>query len=82
VAPFVEDEPGADGRFGAALLFIRWTEGGDRPVGHLETDYIGFGATADEALTQVLALTLYEVKRHLDRCIERAAEQGTEKGEG
>ena len=72
VSPWV-DEVAADttGRYGAALLFVRWA-GGDKPVGHLETDYLAFGATPDAALAPVLALTLREVKQHLDRCVEQA----------
>lgn len=62
---------GQPGRYGAALLFVRWGEG-EKPVGHLETDYLAFGATADEALAPVLALTLEEVKAHLDRCVARS----------
>jgi hypothetical protein len=69
VATFTDDsaEPG---RFGAALLFVRWGEG-ERPVGHLETDFLAFGATPDEALAPVLALTLEQVKAHLDDCVAR-----------
>ncbi len=66
------DDLAEPGRYGAALLFIRWGEG-ERPVGHLETDYIGFGATPAEALAPVLALTLEEVKAHLDRCVARSS---------
>ena len=69
VATFTDDVA-ADGWFGAALLFVRWDETA-RPVGHLETDYLAFGATPDEALAPVLALTLEQVKAHLDRCVER-----------
>jgi hypothetical protein len=66
----VDDAPDATGRYGAALLFVRW-EGGERPVGHLETDYLAFAPTPDAALAPLLALTLREVKEHLDRCVER-----------
>ena len=62
-------EPGR-GRFGAALLFVRWSDG-ERPIGHLETDYLAFGSTPDEALAPVLALTLEQVKAHLDQCVAR-----------
>lgn len=75
VSTFVDDAPDAAGRYGAALLFVRWGEG-ERPVGHLETDYLAFGPTPEEALGPVLALTLQDVKAHLDRCVER------EKGAG
>jgi len=79
VATFVDDTPDATGRFGAALLFVRWSEAGDRPVGHLETDYLAWGATPAAALAPLLALPLREVKRHLDRCIDA---QGGGTGEG
>ncbi len=72
VATFADDA-GCDGggRYGAALLFVRWGEG-ERPVGHLETDYIAFGGTPDEALAPVLALTLEQVKAYLDQCVARS----------
>lgn len=69
---FVDDQPDALGRYGAALLFLRWVEGGAKPLGHLETDYLAFGKTPDEALAQVLALPLAAVKAHLDACIAAA----------
>jgi len=75
VATFANDavdvEEGQGGRYGAALLFVRW-EGGDRPAGHLETDYLAFGDTPDEALAPLLAMTLEQVKTHLDACVARA----------
>lgn len=74
VSTFVDATPDAYGRYGAALLFVRWSEGGDRPVGHLESDYVAFGSTPAEALAPVLALTLHEIKQYLDRCID--ARQG------
>ena len=67
----VDDDPDPTGRFGAALLFIRWSESGERAVGHLETEYLAFGATPEAAGAPLLALTLQEVKAHLDRCIAR-----------
>ncbi len=70
VSPLVDDVPDAAGRYGAALLFVRWGDG-ERPVGHVETDYLAFGPTPDEALAPVLALTLRAVKDHLDRCVAR-----------
>ena len=81
VSALADDDPDAHGRYGAALLFIRWADGGEqKPVGHLETDYLAFGKTPEEALAPVLALTLPEVKSYLDACIRRAGskEQGAE----
>lgn len=73
VSPFVDDDPDPAGRYGAALLFLRWTEGGDRVEGHLETDYVAFGETPGAALDAVRALTLAEVKAQLDACVARHA---------
>ena len=70
VDTFTDDSAG-EGRYGAALLFVRWGDG-ERPVGHLETAYLAFGDTPDEALAPVLALTLEQVKAHLDDCVARA----------
>jgi len=69
VATFTDDSAAQRG-YGAALLFVRWGESG-QPVGHLETDYLAFGPTPDEALAPVLALTLEQVKSHLDECVAR-----------
>lgn len=77
VAVYVDHEPDSEGRYGAALLFVRWSDEGDRPVGHLETEYLVFGATREEADARVRELTLHQVKQHLDRVIAaqpRAAE--------
>jgi len=71
VAPFVDEAPDAYGRFRAALLFIRWES--ERPVGHLETDYLFQASTREAALQPVLALSLADVKHHLDHCIGRGA---------
>ena len=81
VSTFVDPEPDATGRYGAALLFVAWAEGGDKPAGHLETEYLAFGSTPDEALEPLLALTLQEVKAHLDRCIAKLGEGGRGKEE-
>jgi hypothetical protein len=79
VATFVDEAPDPDGRYGAALLFIRWSEAGERPVGHLETDYLAFGRTPAEALAPLLTLTLHEVKAHLDACLEQRGGKGEER---
>lgn len=69
VAVFVDDLPDEQGRFGGAVLFVRWSEAGDRPDGHLETPYLVFGTTPEEAGDGIRRLSLFEVKRHLDEAI-------------
>jgi ribosome biogenesis GTPase len=70
VSAFADAEPDAVGRYGAALLFVRWTGGAERPAGHLETEYLAFGPTPERALEPLLAMSLHDVKTQLDRCIE------------
>ena len=75
VGVFSDDDPGSDGRFGAALLFIRWSEG-NAPDGHLESAYLGFGRTPTDAEAEVGRLTLHRVKLVLDALI--ASHSGSE----
>ncbi|MEK6687060.1 MAG: hypothetical protein AABZ01_01220 [Gemmatimonadota bacterium] len=69
VGLWVDDAPDDLGRYGAALLFVRWSAGGDRPVGHVETECLAWGGTAAEAEARVKALSLYDVKAALDEAI-------------
>jgi hypothetical protein len=72
VAIYVEDEPDVRGMFGAALLFVRWSPSGDRPVGHLESEILAWGRTPEEAESRLGSLSLYDVKATLDEAIARA----------
>lgn len=73
VAIWVDEIPEPDGRFPAALLFIRWDAGGHEPDGHLETPWLVRGATPDEARTRLGAWSLYDVKAALDEAIAAAS---------
>jgi hypothetical protein len=68
VGVFSDDDPGPDGRYGAALLFIRWSSS-NAPDGHLESDYLAFSSAAATAEAEVGQLTLQDVKRVLDALI-------------
>jgi hypothetical protein len=74
VAIYVEDEPDVRGLYGAALLFVRWSPAGDRPIGHLETDTLVWGRTPEEAESRLENLSLYDVKAALDEAISQAPE--------
>ncbi len=69
VALLVEETADARGRFPGALLFIRWGPAGDAPVGHLETDWLVWGETPDQARERLGALSLYDVKAHLEELL-------------
>ena len=56
--------------FGAYLLFVRWRENDPVATGHLETDFLGFGQTEEEARAVVGRLSLNEVKARLDELIK------------
>jgi hypothetical protein len=72
VAIYVEEEPDLRGFYGAALLFVRWSPGGDRPVGHLESETLAWGRTQEEASARLEGLSLYDVKAALDEAIASA----------
>lgn len=74
VAIYIEEEPDVRGLYGAALLFVRWSPSGDRPVGHVETETLAWGRTPEEAESRLDALSLYDVKAALDEAIARAPE--------
>jgi hypothetical protein len=74
VAIYVEDEPDPRGLYGAALLFVRWSPSGDRPVGHLESEILAWGRTPEEAGSRLENLSLYDVKATLDEAITKAPE--------
>ena len=59
-----------DRPFGAYLLFVRWREGDPVASGHLETEFLAFGATEGEAKNMVGAMLLNEVKLRLDQLIK------------
>ncbi len=73
-AVYVDGVPDATGRYGGAVLFVRWSESGEQPVGHLETPYLVHGATPGDAEAKVRALSLHQVKAHLDRVITQGRE--------
>ena len=71
VGIFVEEEPDELGRYGASLLFVRWSRAGDRPVGHVESQVLARGRTPEEAEDRIKAISLYDVKAALDEAIGR-----------
>jgi len=75
VGIFVEEEPDERGRFGASLLFVRWSPAGDRPVGHVESGVLAWGHTPLEAEDRIKAISLYDVKAALDEAIGMAPGQ-------
>ena len=72
VGIYVEEEPDLRGLYGAALLFVRWSPDGDRPVGHLESETLAWGKTPEEAASRLEVLSLYDVKAALDEAIAQA----------
>ncbi len=67
---FADASPLEDGRFGAAVMFVRWSQKQPRPAGHLETDYLAYGDTSEWAKRKLEELDLREIKSYLDRLIE------------
>jgi hypothetical protein len=78
----VVDETDIVGRpYGAYFLFLRWRRMGTQGIeGHLETDYLAYGATEDAARAAIGAMTLTAVKQLIDELIrEQSASKPTRK---
>ena len=65
---FSEDTPGPDGRYGAAVIFVRWSPANE-PDGHLETGFLAYDADPARAEEAVGRMVLLDAKRHLDGLI-------------
>lgn len=72
VGIFTDDEPSATGQYGAALLFVRWSPAGTSATGHVETEYLAWGPTREEAEERIKMLSLFDVKSALDEAIAKA----------
>ena len=74
-AEILSDETGEVERpFGAYLLFVRWARiGATSPAGHLESEFVAYGATPEEATRDAGALSLNAVKQLLDRLVAGAS---------
>jgi hypothetical protein len=73
----VTDASGDKSRpFAAYLLFVRWRQGDPVASGHLETEFLAFADTEEDARKLVGAMMLNEVKKRLDDLIKaRQSEQ-------
>jgi hypothetical protein len=67
----VVDETEISGRpYGAYFMFLRWRRVGTQGIeGHLETDYLAYGATEAAAREAIGAMSLGAVKHLLDELI-------------
>lgn len=73
----VADETGeTEKRFAGYLLFVRWGVGDPVASGHLETDYLGYGDSAAQAIAKVGTMQLSEVRIALDALIAARAQDG------
>lgn len=64
---------------GAYLIFLRWSPGEPRVVGHLESDFLARGRTEAEARAAIGALSLEDAKRVLDDLIRASRPRGEER---
>jgi hypothetical protein len=68
VGVFSDDDPGPDGRYGASLIFIRWSAS-QEPDGHLETEHLARAVDPAVAEAEVGRMALEAVKAALDELI-------------
>jgi hypothetical protein len=69
VAIWIDEEPDERGRYGAALLFVRWNPSGERPMGTVESPPLAWGRSPEEAEARLRVLSLFDVKAALDAAI-------------
>ncbi|MCZ6916133.1 MAG: hypothetical protein O7I93_05090 [Gemmatimonadetes bacterium] len=69
---YINEEEEPEHGFVGALLFVRWSPDGAQPVSHLETDYLVTAVRRADVKAALHALTLHEVKDHLERLIEKS----------
>ncbi len=56
--------------FGAYLIFVQWARvGAQKAEGHLETDFLAWGSTADDAERALGSMTLTDAQRALDALV-------------
>lgn len=67
---YIEEDETTNKRYSAALIFVRWSSDGAQPVGHLETAPLAVADLRAEVKSALYALTLHQVKGHLERLIE------------
>jgi hypothetical protein len=67
----LSDSTGEPARpFGAYLIFVQWARmGAQKAEGHLETDFLAWGNSADEAERALGAMTLIDAQRALDALV-------------
>lgn len=71
---YIEEDEAANQKYSAALIFVRWSPDGAQPVGHLETAPLAVADRRTEVKSTLYALTLHQVKGHLERLIEEEKE--------
>lgn len=64
---------------GAYLIFLRWSAGEPRIVGHLESEFLARARTEEEARTAIGALSLTETKGVLDELIRATRASSSER---
>ena len=70
----MDEEADPEGRFGGALLFVRWDEAGAAPAGHVETPPLVHAQTKADVEERLGALSLFDVKAALDEAIRNRPE--------
>jgi len=59
--------------FAAYLLFVRWREHDPVAVGHIETDYMAFGGSAEAAVAELGSLPLQAARELLNARIAESS---------
>jgi len=69
------DEPG---RWGAFLLFVRWTTGAQPALdGHIESEFLSYGISEEDALGKLSTMPLLSVRSVLSKMLDAEVQDST-----
>lgn len=68
--------------FAAYLMFVRWRERDPVAVGHLETDYLAFGESAEGVIAELGSLPLQAARERLEALIAASSGRAPSGGNG
>ena len=71
---YIEEDTDAAYTYAAALIFVKWSPDGAQPVDHLETHYLAHANRRSDVRNKLHALSLHEVKDHLEQLIDKRKE--------
>ena len=66
------------GRWGAYLLFVRWTMGAQPALdGHIESEFLSYGDSEEDAIAKLAVMPLLSVRSVLSKMLDADVQQSS-----